>query len=379
MSVSAWFRTGVQCLCVCAGITAIVFYSIQLHRDGKLGKAKISYLSAACFSFLAGIISVRAILLHLTHWTRPYSQKHAVRILGLVPVYALESFLALRFRKNALLIETIRDSYEAYTIYSFFYFLLSLLGDEEQLLKILRSKVNRGAHPWPLNLLISPWASAGEILLRCKTGILQYVVLKNVCTLAILITSSLGVYNEGVFSLTGGSYFYITAISSTSQLIALYCLILFYFVTKEELTPFRPVSKYVTVKMVVFFSFWQTLGVSLIAHHTSWLGNAQFDGWTTQEIAQGIADYAINLEMVPAAVAFSYAFSHRDFLGGTGGGKPRHQHSRDSNDPGENSTEEDDVHEGRPFLALLSASVPSDFLVELHSTMTSTAPLKSPM
>ena len=41
------------------------------------------------------------------------------------------------------------------------------------------------------------------------------------------------------------------------QMWALYCLLMFYMVCKHELYPFNPVLKFVIVKAVVFFCFWQ--------------------------------------------------------------------------------------------------------------------------
>ena len=52
-------------------------------------------------------------------------------------------------------------------------------------------------------------------------------------------------------------YLYITMIYNVSVSLALYGLFLFYFATKELLTPFEPVLKFSTIKAVIFLSFWQ--------------------------------------------------------------------------------------------------------------------------
>jgi len=53
------------------------------------------------------------------------------------------------------------------------------------------------------------------------------------------------------------AYLYIAIIYNISISLALYALFMFYCATKEQLQPFDPVLKFLTVKSVVFLSYWQ--------------------------------------------------------------------------------------------------------------------------
>lgn len=59
------------------------------------------------------------------------------------------------------------------------------------------------------------------------------------------------------FASPSTGYLYITMIYNVSVSLALYGLFLFYFSTKDLLTPFDPVLKFFTIKSVIFLSFWQ--------------------------------------------------------------------------------------------------------------------------
>jgi len=54
-----------------------------------------------------------------------------------------------------------------------------------------------------------------------------------------------------------GGYLYITVIYNISISLALYALFMFYCATRHQLRPFDPVLKFLTVKSVVFLSYWQ--------------------------------------------------------------------------------------------------------------------------
>ncbi len=52
-------------------------------------------------------------------------QPFVVRIMWMVPIYAIDSWLALRFTGAAIYLDTIRECYEAYVLYNFFSYLLA--------------------------------------------------------------------------------------------------------------------------------------------------------------------------------------------------------------------------------------------------------------
>ena len=58
-------------------------------------------------------------------------------------------------------------------------------------------------------------------------------------------------------------YVYCTLAYNVSVSLALYGLVIFYSSTRELLSPFNPVLKFLTVKAIVFMSFWQGIYVKL--------------------------------------------------------------------------------------------------------------------
>ena len=147
----------VMILCLIVSVGFIIGYSYDLYRHGRK-KHLIGWFSSAGFVLLSFLISSRLIVLHLRNWYSPKVQKYVVRIIWMVPLYSVESWLALRFRDQALYIETLRECYESYTLFSFLYFLIALLGEEAHLIASLKEKPDyRGEHFWPLRYCVRSW------------------------------------------------------------------------------------------------------------------------------------------------------------------------------------------------------------------------------
>lgn len=72
------------------------------------------------FGSIASLIAFFLVFQHGIHYSRPYEQKHIIRILVMIPVYAIISFLSFLFIDYAVYWQVIRDCYEAFAIASFF-------------------------------------------------------------------------------------------------------------------------------------------------------------------------------------------------------------------------------------------------------------------
>eukprot|EP00977_Amphora_coffeiformis_P028372 scaffold34939_cov280-Amphora_coffeaeformis.AAC.2 len=315
-----------------------------------------AYNSAGVMVLGTIVLSFRLVYLHLTHWYMPEVQKYVVRILWMVPLYAVQSWLSLRFHSSRIYIDTIRDFYEAYgklkiygkngtnwwldvcnmdlmlamvfshlpffnakktaVIASFVYYLIELLGGEEGLIHILEGKDNPalGQHTFPLSLIMETWELGEDFMLQCKHGVLQYVVFKVVATSLTLLFEFVGIYGEGQFRWMV-AYPYLVTFQNVSVCYALYCLVMLYSAVDEELRhpiDWRPLGKFLCVKGVVFFCWWQGVLIFYLEAHGI-ISNAG-SRWSAQDVAYGLIDYCIVLEMVLFAIAHSYTFTYKDYL-----------------------------------------------------------------
>lgn len=227
------------------------------------------------FGSVAALIALFLVFMHGIHYSKPYLQKHIIRILMMIPIYAVISFLSEYFYTHAVYWQVIRDCYEAFAIASFFtllcHYIAPTLHEQKNYfrtttpvnwfwgvfgLQLCTGGQNRGPFRKPKSGLT--WFNIVWI------GIFQYCLVRVLCTFVALITQLLGRYCERSFSPLYGHFWYqvLTAISVT---IAMFCVIQFYIQTKGDLAAQKPFLKVLCIKLVIFFSFWQTVSLIVIA------------------------------------------------------------------------------------------------------------------
>ncbi|XP_048351321.1 transmembrane protein 184A [Sphaerodactylus townsendi] len=264
------------------------------------------------FVWSALLITFHQIFLHLKNYTIPNEQRYIIRILFIVPIYAFDSWLSLLLigsHQYYVYFDSVRDCYEAFVIYSFLSLCFEYLGGESTIMAEIRGKPIVSSCFYGTCCLQGMSYSIG-FLRFCKQATLQFCIVKPLMAVLTIVLQAFGKYNDGDFNIRSG-YLYITIIYNFSVSMALYALFLFYFATKDLLRPFEPVLKFLTIKAVIFLSFWQGMLLAIL-EKCGVIPEVQIiDGKPVGAgtVAAGYQNFIICIEMLFAAIALRYAFT----------------------------------------------------------------------
>ncbi|XP_054849407.1 transmembrane protein 184A [Eublepharis macularius] len=267
---------------------------------------------SSLFVWSALLITFHQIFLHLKNYTIPNEQKYIIRILFIVPIYAFDSWLSLLLigsHQYYVYFDSVRDCYEAFVIYSFLSLCFEYLGGESTIMAEIRGKPIVSSCIYGTCCLQGMSYSIG-FLRFCKQATLQFCIVKPLMAVLTIILQAFGKYHDGDFNIHSG-YLYITIIYNFSVSLALYALFLFYFATTELLRPFEPVLKFLTIKAVIFLSFWQGMLLAIL-EKCGVIPEVQIiDGKAVGAgtVAAGYQNFIICIEMLFASIALRYAFT----------------------------------------------------------------------
>ncbi|KAJ3225388.1 hypothetical protein HDU78_010682 [Chytriomyces hyalinus] len=154
-------------------------------------------------------------------------------------------------------------------------------------------------YPFPLNCFtFNPRGNA--FLVNTKICILQYVVVRPIMTIAA---------------------YFMECINLISVSVAMYALILFYIVIHHEIPERKPLWKFIAVKFVVFFSFWQSIVISILDTAGVIQGTS---AWSSDNTSSLIEAFLISFEMIIASCIHIKAFNYKEYI-------PQHPTNTDGN------------------------------------------------
>jgi hypothetical protein len=287
--------------------------------------------------FIAGVCTACAcwqsfvtIYKHLKYSKHLEMRNYYIRILLMVPIYAMEAYMGLTHKEYSVIWEMMRNFYEALVIFSFIQVLLTFLQGPIELALTLKRTEAPVAHIFPFTFL-KPWDMGAEFVRKTVIGTLQYVACMLFYPLVVLVTFNIKapeeckeedfcedntLYGSGQFT-PYRAWPWLAFMRNCSQVWALYCLVMFYKGTRHLLKPLSPIRKFTCIKAVVFFTFWQSMLIQLLVHlHVISASRLKLDTdemtWTSAEIADGLQDFIICVEMLGFSLLHHYIFPHTD-------------------------------------------------------------------
>lgn len=140
---AAFFAT----LIVCAGFGVFNFADIALTAH-RLSFLQIVTGISLPFLLCTLPVSLYDIAQHVTHYEHTVQRLH-VRILLMVPIYAAESYAALRYPQAHFYLETLRETYECVALLAVFWLAVETLGSRRDAIAVL----NEGADAYVARVL----------------------------------------------------------------------------------------------------------------------------------------------------------------------------------------------------------------------------------
>lgn len=287
-------------------------FGIEDSQDKKLPlflQTPTAHLLAASFVWSSIFISCHHIYQHLRFYTLPTEQRCIIRILFIVPIFGFDAWLSLFFVRASAYVyfDAIRDWYEAFVIYNFMSLCYEYLGGEANIMSEIRGKQIQTCWYFGTYFFQDKTYTIG-FLRFCKQATLQFCIIKPLMSMLTLFLQATGRYKDGDWSINS-SYLYISLIYNVSVSLALYGLILFYHATKSLLSPYEPVWKFLSIKSIIFMSYWQSFMLSLM-EKLGFLKDEDSNLIPAGAVAAGYQNFLICIEMLFAAVALRYAFPY---------------------------------------------------------------------
>jgi hypothetical protein len=314
-------------------------------------------IASIVFSVLAIANSIVLVILHLRRNKHAVLRKTTIRILLMVPLFTLTAFAILWLFPFQWLYESLvvlRDLYESVVIFSFLQLVITYCGGVPYLLtrfetpaachkgspsdgppRELSDLAERGlsppGSPAPprlrrvkqiplLERWLPPWRSAEQMLGWCIAGVLMQVVvslLYGLLRAVLFLSSHAGACDEKCFQLTwqGASL-----VLSCSQGVAVTALLVLAVNVMEDLKPIRPKAKFLSIKAVVFFTFWQGIAIYVLSECHAldplsvWAGFGGNKGDSVKNVGIVLQQFLLCLEMCVMSFVHLRVFPPEDYL-----------------------------------------------------------------
>lgn len=278
----------------------------------NINPGEIVVLGCGFCVMLSMYFAIQLLSQHLFFWKNPKEQKAIIIIILMAPIYAIVSFVGLLDIRGSeaffMFLESIKECYEALVIAKFLALMYSYLNISMSK-NIVPDEIKGREihHSFPMILFQPHTVRLDHHTLKLlKYWTWQFVVIRPVCSLLMIALQLLEWYTNPI------SWIF-TIILNISVSLALYSLVVFYHVFEKELKPHSPLAKFLCIKGIVFFCFWQGIVLEILA--AVGIIRSQYSWLDVRHIEEGIQNLLVCLEMVIFSVLQQYAYSAAPYSG----------------------------------------------------------------
>lgn len=275
----------------------------------------------AIFGLISVIVSLWLIMMHALHYLRPGEQKQIIRILFMIPIYSVVSFISYLKYRESVYFQVIRDCYEAFAISSFFalmcHYIAPSLHEQKEYFRSIQPKnwfwgvfgmqkctggENKGPFRKPRSGLT--WFNVIWV------GIFQYCFIRVFFTGVSVVSEAFGRYCEASLSPVF-AHVWVQVFEAAAVTVAMFMVIQFYIQLKDDLAEHKPFLKVLSIKLVIFFSFWQTIVISFLSSSNGPLKPTNTLAY--QDIKIGIPSVLLCIEMAFFSVLHIFAYPWKPY------------------------------------------------------------------
>ncbi|KAJ7596533.1 DUF300-domain-containing protein [Mycena floridula] len=273
-------------------------------------KHRIGWAIAGGCSVVTVIISIISVLKHCRNYTNRREQRQILRILYMPPVYAIISFFSYRFFRSYTYYSFIEVAYEAVTLSAFLLLLIEYVAATAIDHDAENAIARKDKRPLPIPFCCWRYRpTKAYFMYTVKWSVLQYVVVRPAVSIAGIVCEKLGVLCESAGYDVHFASVYLEAIDFVSISVALYGLLLFYGLTKDELVGRRPLAKFLCIKLIVMFTFYQSFVFSALEGRV--IKGTEY--WTPTNVANGLNALAICIEMIFFSGLMLWAYPAKEY------------------------------------------------------------------
>ncbi|KAJ8599992.1 hypothetical protein CTAYLR_001821 [Chrysophaeum taylorii] len=315
---------------------------------------------AGTFALLCFLVSLSGVYAHTRALAVPDVQRKILALLWMPPIYSWCCWLSLLYPSSSAGLGMVRDGYEAYTIWVFVSFLISILGDDNTKRTLLdaaaaaaaaasasassssssreneppeggggvrpprRESQSRGdegesssysrvvakleadGNEHRPRAFCPPFgqASARSFLKQCMIATLQFVVVKPLCSVVdyvLVAAAAQRAYEEAPNADIQKIRACVFIFNNLSVTVAFSGLLKVYHAVAHHLHKHNPWPKFCSVKGIVFITFWQGTVIWVMTHYSGSFAN--------KDVADAVQNFLICVEMFIASVVHSYTFA----------------------------------------------------------------------